>query len=79
MKAGDRIKVIQLDGLDSRTDLKIGDTGIIEHEDDYNCAEDIDLFMVRFDNPESVLGQELEDGTYYMYRYQLEVIEESPC
>ena len=89
MKIGDRVKVIVIDEyFDTDSNLEVGDIGTITNEQFYTESEyeedpdlkDDDCFGVKFDK--EVIPGELcklnPDGSYNMFRCQLEVIKEEP-
>jgi len=72
MKIGDKVKVIELMGNDSSdTDLSIGSTGEIKGTDG------IGTYSVDFGNIRCSGCNKKLDGTYWMDKFQLEVIEEN--
>ena len=76
MKVNDNVKVIMLEDEDNGYGIEVGTTGVILKEDIYNNAYDIeDIFHVKLNceivgNPTNLN----KDGTYQLYRRQLEVI-----
>jgi hypothetical protein len=79
MKIGDKIEVLELMGDDSKlTNLKIGATGTIDKFGSRAAEDDhpLDILLVRFD--EEYQGSYGGVDVRWMFRKQLEVIEEAP-
>jgi hypothetical protein len=81
MKTGDKIRVINND-YDNDTNIQIGTIGTIISEDESNANYDLreyDIFNIKFGDEitfDEFCADLNEDGTYKMFRCQLEVIEE---
>ncbi|WP_033167677.1 hypothetical protein [Clostridium sp. KNHs205] len=76
MKIGEKVKVIR-PGYEERTWLKKGIVGVIMRNSEFNNGSNWDVFSVKFDNVTAPVGDiNLNtDGTYDMFRDQLEVVE----
>jgi hypothetical protein len=78
MKAGDKVRAIKVDEIDDIY-IKVGETGIIKSEFALNDGNsEMDVFEVMFDDLQIDENNPNlnHDGTYDMWRSQLEVIEE---
>lgn len=77
VKVGSRVRVTEIEECDNGY-ISVGDTGTVESELQINDGDTSDVFFVKFDSKdESELSESAEycNGTYQMYRFQLEVIE----
>ena len=78
MKIGDKVRVTDLDYDERGTGLKIGDIGEVSAEHAGNSGADSDLFKIRFEKQIPAGTTNLnDDGTYDMFRCQLELMEEA--
>lgn len=79
MKIGDKVKVIELEKVDTEeTNIQIGWTGSITKEFCANDGSKNDVFDIWFDETLTTsrsCDNLNHDGTYNMCRFQLELIE----
>ena len=77
MKIGDKVKVTSVMSSDVKSGLKIGDIGVVVYEDSDYGNDDYSIFRVKFENPLTAYQENKnlkKDGSYSMFRSQLEVI-----